>query len=206
MYRVIAYIDGFNLYYGIKQKGWRRFYWLNVEALSRSLLAHDQELRATKYFTALMSSTPSDPDKSRRQTTYIEALETLPDLQVFFGHFLAKPMKCLKCGVTWTSYEEKRTDVNIAIEMLNDAYQNRFDTALLISGDSDLAGMVEMIRHLFPQKRIVVAFPPARNSNELRKVVNYAFTIGRDKLVASQFPDAVTKPDGFTLHRPQRWR
>jgi len=25
MNRVIAYIDGFNLYFGMKEKGWRRF-------------------------------------------------------------------------------------------------------------------------------------------------------------------------------------
>ncbi len=29
MDRVIVYIDGFNLYFGLKSKGWRRYFWLN---------------------------------------------------------------------------------------------------------------------------------------------------------------------------------
>ncbi|MBP7766428.1 MAG: hypothetical protein KA113_14680, partial [Syntrophaceae bacterium] len=36
--RVIAYIDGFNLYFGLKSKGWRRYYWLNLQALMRNLI------------------------------------------------------------------------------------------------------------------------------------------------------------------------
>ena len=31
--RVIAYVDGFNLYFGLKSKGWQRYYWLDVPAL-----------------------------------------------------------------------------------------------------------------------------------------------------------------------------
>ena len=31
--RVIAYIDGFNLYFGLKSKGWKRYYWRDLERL-----------------------------------------------------------------------------------------------------------------------------------------------------------------------------
>ncbi len=50
--RVIAYIDGFNLYFGLKAMGWRRYYWLDLFKLSRNLLKTNQELVAVKYFTA----------------------------------------------------------------------------------------------------------------------------------------------------------
>jgi len=36
--RVIAYIDGFNLYFGIKQSNWNDVLWLNVKKLAESLL------------------------------------------------------------------------------------------------------------------------------------------------------------------------
>ena len=52
MSRVIAYIDGFNLYFGLKSKGWKRHYWLDVVGLSRSLLKPGQTLQAAHYFTA----------------------------------------------------------------------------------------------------------------------------------------------------------
>ena len=32
MDRVIVYVDGFNLYYGLRSKGWKRFYWLDIQS------------------------------------------------------------------------------------------------------------------------------------------------------------------------------
>jgi uncharacterized LabA/DUF88 family protein len=206
LYRVIAYIDGFNLYYGMREKGWQRYYWLNIQALVQGLLREDQKLAVVKYFTALVSSTPSDPDKCRRQNAYLEAIGTLQGVQILYGHYLEKSVKCFECGGRWVDHEEKKTDVNIAVEMLTDAYEDRFDTALLISGDSDLADLVRTIRSRSPQKWVVIAFPPDRHSSDLLKVASRAFTIGRKKLADSQFPDAVAKADGYVLQRPKEWK
>lgn len=52
MARVIAYVDGFNLYFGLKNAGFKRYYWLDVMALAGSLLKPGQTLAATHYFTA----------------------------------------------------------------------------------------------------------------------------------------------------------
>jgi hypothetical protein len=52
MQRVIAYVDGFNLYFGLKQSGFRRYYWLDLAMLARHLLKPNQQLVATHYFTA----------------------------------------------------------------------------------------------------------------------------------------------------------
>jgi uncharacterized LabA/DUF88 family protein len=49
--------------------------------------------------------------------------------------------------------EEKRTDVNIAVSMLDDAYQDACDQFVLISGDSDLVPGVSTIRTRFPNKK-----------------------------------------------------
>ena len=54
-------------------------------------------------------------------------------------------------------YEEKMTDVNIAARLLTAAFENRFDTALLISADGDLTTPVRQVLAQFPQKRVVVA-------------------------------------------------
>jgi len=203
--RVVVYIDGFNLYFGLKSKGWRRFYWLDVHALSQSLLKPNQQLVAVKYFTSRMSASPADPDQARRQSTYLEALSTLPDTSIFFGHYLAKPIRCHSCGSQWTKHDEKMTDVNIATELLVDAFQERYDTALLISADSDLAGPIIKVRGLFPAKRVIVVFPPDRVSERLRREANYAFTLGRSNIAQSQLLDPVQKPDGFLLNRPATW-
>ena len=56
--RVVAYVDGFNLYFGLRQKGWRRYYWLSPRALVLNLLKPGQRLVRTKYFTLRGSRDP----------------------------------------------------------------------------------------------------------------------------------------------------
>ncbi len=76
------------------------------------------------------------------------------------GHFKEKTRKCPSCNHRWIGHEEKETDVNIALSLLNLAYQNAFDRILIISNDSDLAPAIRMVRHYFPQKRITTVAPP----------------------------------------------
>ena len=98
------------------------------------------------------------------------------------------------------------TDVNIAVQLMTDAFQDRFDTAILISADSDLVSPVRAVRRLFPSKRVVVAFPPDRESGELKKYANGFIYIGRDALAKSPLPNSVIKPNGYALRRPASWR
>lgn len=169
----------------------------------------------TKYFTARISGGwAGDPPerasyldaKRRRQSDFLEVLDTLEDFQRFEGHFLGKDITCKACGTSWRSHEEKMTDVQIATEMLTDAFEDRLDTALLISADSDLVPPTLAVRRMFPGKRVVVALPPSRTSVELQRAASAFFVIGRRKLAQSQFPNEVTKPDGYVLRRPARWR
>lgn len=204
--RVIGYVDGFNLYFGLRAKGWRRYYWLDPHLLFINLLKRDQALVAVKYFTARISAHPRDPDKHRRQGTWLEAVESRPLTSVYYGHYLPKPQQCKKCGATWMAHEEKMTDVNIAVELLRDAYDDAFDTALVVSADSDLAPPVEAVVTRFPAKRVIVVAPPERTSKKLESVASASFRLGRKTLHDSQLPDEYTKPNGFTLRRPPTWR
>ena len=201
--RIIAYIDGFNLYFGLRSAGWKRFYWLNLQAMAQNLLKPGQDLVFTKYFTSRVSY---PPEKERRQSTFIEALETLSDFRVYYGHYQAIPQRCRKCGNKSMVPNEKMTDVNIAVEMMADAYQDLFDTALLVSADSDLTAPVLAIKNLFPEKRVIVVFPPQRHSAQLQRLEHGSLQIGRANLAKSLLPEKIQKPDGFTLRRPQEWR
>ena len=202
--RVAIYIDGLNLYYGLKSKGWRRYYWLDVRRLAEELLLPGQTLALVRSFTARVSARPGDPEKPHRQDTYLKALATLPDVSLHYGYFLPRLVHCRNCGETWQSYEEKRTDINIAAELLGDAQDDAFDTAMIISGDGDLASVVQAVRRRFRRKRFVAAFPPGRHSNDLRQVARKAFTIGERVLRASQLPDPMPVPGGPPLERPHR--
>jgi len=206
MKRVIAYIDGFNLYFGLRAKGWRKYYWLDLEKLSKRLLKPDQQLQAVHYFTSRINHSPRNKASVRRQAIYLDALATRHLLRLHFGHYLAKSKNCRNCGAQWITHEEKMTDVNIATQMLSDAFENRFDTGLLLSADSDLTTPVHVVISRFPRKRIVVVQPPRRHSVELSNAATGCFTLGEANLRKSQLPDSIAVKDEFVLRRPNHWR
>jgi uncharacterized LabA/DUF88 family protein len=202
----MAYIDGFNLYFGLRQSGWRKYYWLDLPTLVTSLLKPDQQLMATHYFTARIRANGYNAEDVRRQNNYIEALAAQTHLSLHFGHYLEKKRCCKSCGATWLDYEEKMTDVNIAAQLLSDAFDDKFDTAIIVSGDSDLTTPIQRVRQRFADKRIVVAFPPNRHSAQLKHVAHGYLTVGEDKLRRSQLPESVHSNSGYVLRRPAYWK
>jgi len=203
MPRVIAYIDGYNLYHGLRDSNWKWAYWLNLQALMTFFLHPPETLVKTKYFTTIVKD---NPGRRVRQGVFLEALKTLQDFDIFYGHFLSNPVTCVRCGHTYTTHHEKMTDVNIATELLVDTYTDQYDKAFLVTADSDLSAPLEAVRKLFPHKKIVVLFPPARSSKQLMKLASGYEYISRNRLSKSLFPETVKKPDGFILKRPESWR
>ena len=205
MPRVTVYIDGFNLYFGLKSKCWKKYYWLDLVSLSKSLMKTDQRLITVNYFTSRLRLNGRNHADMERQNDYLDALNTLPDLEIHYGHYLQKPRRCNFCGTQWTDYEEKMTDVNIAAQLITDAFEDKFDTALLISADSDLVAPVKTVLTRFKGKKIIVAQPPGRNSVNLCKSATASFTISETKIRQNQLPMAVTTPNGFEIQKPPRW-
>ena len=80
------------------------------------------------------------------------------------ANFRKRRQECNHCGFVWTSREEKETDVNIAVHLINDAHRDRFDRAILITADSDLKPAIATIRAEIPVKRIFAVAPPGRFS------------------------------------------
>jgi uncharacterized LabA/DUF88 family protein len=199
--RVIVYIDGFNMYFGILEAGFLNCKWLNIRKLVSNLLKSNQELIEIKYFTSRVSN---NPDKQKRQATYIEALESV-GIKIFYGHYQSDKTECRQCGNIWPTYHEKMTDVNIATHIILDAYQDRYDMAMLISGDSDLVPPIKAIHENFKQKRVFVVFPPKRHNSSVALVAKGSMMIGRKKLVDSLFDEEVPKKDGFILKKPKEW-
>lgn len=203
MNRVIVYIDGFNLYHGLVDRGWRRYLWLDICEMAKSFMMINWELTCTKYFTARI--VVGSQAKKQRQTTYIEALQTLNDVEIIEGKYHSEPYTCYKCGFVDDIPSEKMTDVNIAIQMLIDAVQDKYDIALLVSGDADLVPSIKMIRKTCPNKRLIVAFPPERHSQDLEDEAHSSFYTNKQHFSRNQLPPKVTREDGFILERPITW-
>ena len=157
MLRVITYIDGFNLYYGLRSKGWRFFYWLNIQEMAQRMLKPHQTLVGTKYFTSIVNL-PSD--KHERQTVFLDALGTLSDFGIYYGHYLADVVTCRQCGHTHRTHHEKMTDVNIAVEMMSDAFLDKFDVALLVWPIAILLVQSRQCSVCSAKSVSIMAFPP----------------------------------------------
>jgi uncharacterized LabA/DUF88 family protein len=200
--RVVAYIDGFNLYFGMREAGFDKCRWLDVVKLINSLLEPNQELIKVKYFTSRVSN---NPDKQKRQSTYLDALEST-GTQIIYGNYQDNNTECNRCGHVWKSAKEKMTDVNIATSIIIDAFKDKYDMAMLISGDSDLSPPIKAIHELFKQKRVFIAFPPKRHNSTMAIVSRGSMIIGRKKLVDAQFDEEVISKTGFKLRIPDQWK
>jgi len=201
--RVVAYIDGFNLYFGMREAGFDHCRWLNVKDLVLRLLQAGQELVAVKYFTSRVSNSP---DKQKRQSTYIDALESI-GVKVFYGNYQDGTQECNRCGNVWRTAKEKMTDVNIATAIIVDAFKDEYDMAMLISGDSDLTPPIREVHNLFAnKKRVFIAFPPKRHNNSMAIVAKGSMIIGRKKLVDAQFDEEVVSKTGYKLKIPVEWK
>lgn len=205
MGRTAVLVDGFNLYHGMKRQRGRRYLWLDHVELASRLRPRDQ-IVDVRYFTAPVLD---DAGAAGRQSTYLEALKAQNPgvLTIVEGRYQRKLMHCRACGAEWTSYEEKETDVNIAVALMEIAASAAVDTVLVVSADSDLCPAVRSARRVNPQLTMVPAFPPNRRSGELRALLPSAFTIGETKLRQSQLPPVVRDPvTGAKYVRPTYWQ
>lgn len=199
---LIVYIDGFNLYHGLHAQFGTSMLWLDLIELSRALRPN-QNLVAVKYFTAPVLN---EPDAQARQAHYINALQALyPDIfHVIHGRYQTKTMVCRSCSHTYVKYEEKETDVNIAVSLVADTALQLMDTALIISADSDLVPAVKAARGLSEDLFIAAAFPPRRNSAELKRILPSSFRIGDNKIRQNQLQESFSLK-GHLFQRPQKW-
>ena len=200
--RVIAYNDGYNLYFGILDARMHTSRWLDLRGVWTSLLKPGQRLDLVRYFTTRVRN---DPDAARRQAVFIDALRATGGIEIDFGLFLSKIVTCRWCKKEWQKNEEKRTDVNIAVRLLNDARDDRFDMAMVVSGDSDLVPIVESVRRRHSRKRVIVASPPKRWSTDLAQSAHAAFQVSRAAIRSNRLPDPVITPEGVELRAPEGW-
>ncbi len=212
--RITFYIDGFNFYFGLKRTKkvdptWRNFYWIDIVKLCESFLGADQTLEKVIYFTA----SPLSPQKNSRQSAFLNANKLIngDKFEIVRGKYLDKHFPCPYCNGDISRPEEKKTDVNISIRMIEDCMLGLTDTVALISADSDLVPPIELIQRRFPGIGIKVYFPPSNFSNDLKdnlihhrsKPVLMIKNIRRFQ--AAVMPDVVTK-DGKSYTIPDKWK
>jgi len=146
-----------------------------------------------------------DPKKVARHRLFIRANESA-GVSVVYGEFKRKDKYCRLCKRQFHSFEEKQTDVNIALELFRRAYLGEYDRAVLISGDTDLIPAIKAVRATFPQKQIGVIIPIGKSSEDLVKHADFRFRMKEHHLASSRFPNMVQLSGTATLECPLTWR
>jgi uncharacterized LabA/DUF88 family protein len=218
-----VYIDGFNLYNGAL-KG-TAFKWSDLHAFSERLCPGNHVTKV-KYFSAQVDRRFDDPQQPVRQRLYWRAIRTLPTAEIIEGHFKTrKPRLPEESSVAYIEgellagrsisgltpnfvqvrrSEEKGTDVNIATHLVHDAHLGRFDAAVLVSNDSDLAEAVRIVR-IELGKPVHVFRPITNRPNAKLQVVATSFNnIDVRHLAASQFPTTMHDSRG-SFTKPPNW-
>lgn len=199
-----VYVDAFNLYYGCLRK--TPYRWLNLAALCSAMLTNNQ-INRIRYFTALVTPRPGDPQQRNRQEIYLRALRTIPHLTIHAGRYLASKTWMMRADgvgkVEVLKSEEKGSDVNLASYLLIDAYRGQCDVAVIVSNDSDLVFPIDHIRR-HVGKIIGILNPHPRPSREILPLANFYKSIRLKALAACQFPNSMRDALG-EFHKPAVW-
>ena len=233
--RTIAYIDGFNLYYGcLKLSPHCR--WLDVATLVHHLISEATnqpfDMVHVKYFTApvLPSLSQHGDDSAIRQSAYWRAIELHTSrVEIIKGFFYPakgeyfSDQEPLDMNISHKVIrpEEKQTDVNLALHMLLDAHKDNCDQQVLVSNDSDYETVFKMIREHYPSQ-ILGWIPPILETEEekhdrqpnavLRSQSHWSrWPIKETDLLKFQLPDKVITVTGNhkkrtkVFKRPEYW-
>lgn len=216
--RTIVYIDGYNLYYGaIRDTAYK---WLDIfELFNTHILLSDTELIEVRYYTApVLGSLCDDPTSPQRQRQYLQALRKLyPEkVQIIEGK-LIKGVAVLRLAssipeapeldkVKVSTLTEKKTDVNIAADMVTAACLGHAEQIVLCSNDSDMEGALKNIRQYCPTVRVGLVAPtssPGRHiSNDLKQCAHWVKLLTESSLAAAQLPEKIPHT---SIQKPVYW-
>ena len=151
-----------------------------------------------------------DPHQSTRQRTFIRALETT-GVEVHYGSFLSNvvrmPLAHPRPGGSRTveviKTEEKGSDVALGALLVAHGYQGRYEAAIVVSNDSDLALPIRLVRDELGLP-VGLLNPHKTFSVELSKVASFKKQIRTGVLAAAQFPPTLTDAHG-TITKPTKW-
>jgi hypothetical protein len=174
--------------------------------MCRFLLPKDK-IQRIKYFTALVTPRPNDPDKPLRQRVFLRALQTIPNLEIILGSFLSHevmmPRSPIGSGyVKVIKTEEKGSDVNIATHLLLDGFRNEYELVVVVSNDSDLLMPIQVVTEQFG-KPVGLPNPQQNPSFALLPYVMFVKNIRKNVLkTANSHPCFPTGTESFPNPRP----
>ena len=217
--RTVVYVDGYNLYYGLLRKTTLK--WLDLFALFRDhVLDPEAELIQVRYYTAPVLGRMCDsPESPQRQRRYLQALRKMyPEkIAIIEGKILATtPFQRLVKPIAEApdlqmvqvyDFNEKKTDVNLAADLIAGAWTGAYDQAVVCSNDTDLEAALSTVRQHHPSIRLGVVAPipgddHRRISTDLSRHAHWSKPLSPVHLKNAQLPERIPHS---ALHKPDTW-
>lgn len=142
MEKVVLFIDGSNFYYGLKsiygdEKSINKFNFLKLG----NILAGKRSLLRISYYNAPLDYN-SNPEAYAKQQRFFERIKLMDKIKLILSRLQKRKIK----GKNEFYYVVKGDDIHIAVDMVKGAYENTFDTAILVSGDGDFVPAVKVVQ------------------------------------------------------------
>lgn len=216
--KTIVYVDGYNLYYGLLRRS--PYKWLDLYSLFQCHVLQDAEVLEIRYYTAPVLARMSDDTESpKRQRTYLQALRKHHPCKVTIieGKIIAAtPFSRLVHPIVEAptlekvqvySFEEKHSDVNIAVDMVACALTNMCEQIVLCSNDSDLKAAFACIKQHTPHIKLGLVAPVKGEgeravSKDLSRHANWSKALSLVHIGNAQLPDKIAATN---IKKPDTW-
>lgn len=202
--KVNVYVDGFNLYHAIKNLKNSHLKWLNLRSLAEKFIDKKTEvINKVYYFSAVAKHL--DQAIQSRHSAYISALES-QNIEYVAGNFKLKMIKNGRQKIP--KYEEKETDVNIAIHIVRDAFMSNCDKMLVITNDTDITPALKMALKCNQKLQIKVLTPPTYKLHYTLKTIvkqKKPIVLLKEHLERSLLPEQITLPSGKLIKIPKAY-
>lgn len=162
----------------------------------------NQILNSVYYCTAITSNN----SQRKRQSVFFQANNLNPKFNLVYGKFIEKEV--VFGGKKYKTFEEKQTDVNIAVKFIENIIKDKCDTSIIVSADSDLIPAAELAKDIYPLHKIYCHFPPKRYSSQLKNTSDGFIQLERyeSRFKRNLLNDKTRINPNVVIERPHSWR
>lgn len=211
-------IDGFNLYHAITNEfNHGKYKWLNLKELSKQFIEEDEEIKKVLFFTAYVTW---DVGKRERHKNFVTALSS-KGIEIVKGNFKSVEKKFQKNKMSvsesnlpheelpeyikFRTFEEKETDVNIAVKILEYASTNEYDKLYIVSGDSDFIPAIKSAKKHYRKTKFINILPIGGKGISLGQVCDEQHIMTEEHIKASIMEEEVII-GSVRIKKPESWK
>lgn len=174
--KVSIFIDGNNFYHGLRNiygedKSLSEFDF----GMFSKLLAKDREVVDIYYYNAQLDNS-KDPKKYKKQQDFFSKLKEIKNFNLILCKLLKRRIK----GTKQYYYVLKEDDIHMAVDMVEGAFKDRFDIALIISGDGDFVPAVKSVQG--EKKKVENLYFKNSSSRNLKKCCDSSIRLTKEIL------------------------